>query len=701
MIRPDDSHVSISRAAARTEDRRGRLPLAIGLLLFVPVALAGNEVGRLLRYPDIGAAILYPPYAALTAVLVVSRSRNWVWYILAAAAAHFVTSWPQWSLSWVLMADVANTARALTSAVLLRRFFGGPPRLDGIRALWLFSVGAVFLGPAVGATIGAASIVAHGGADSYFSPWIAWFVSNALTGLVMLPASIVACESVVWWRYIRIDRRRAVEAALLTVALCATCAVAFLARDTGQHLSLPLYAPLPVLIWAALRFGSGGASLALTAVTFTAIWSVDRGAGPFLASSPRENIFALQIFVVCVAGSMLCLASVAAERQRVARLYRALLASLHDQVAILDANGVVLEANDSWRRFAESSVAPLHRIRAGDSYVALCRSAAEDGDVTAAALIGGLTRVLKGDLRRFETAYDHHDGGRRESFTMTVEFLERPDGGAVVFRSNITARRQAQMEIEEQQRELFHLARVAVLGQLSGAFAHELNQPLAAILSNAEAGRRLLSERHLDVGELALIFEEIADDNRRAVEVIQRLRALLRRGERRAQSIDVKEFLNEVLQLAHSELIARHITTRVVVHPDAPPFPADRVQVQQVLLNLILNACEAMSTTTVSRKLTLTAEPDGKGYLHMSVADSGPGIPPELADRLFEPFVSSKPDGLGLGLSISRTIVAAHGGRLWAGNNDGGGATLHCLFPVTTGSDAGRLEAALAAVQEP
>ena len=675
-----------------------RFPLGIGLLLFVSVALAGNMVGTLLRYPDLGAAILYPPYAALTAVLVASRPRHWTWYVLASALVHLATHWPAWSLSWVLGADFANIARALVAAILLRKLFGGSPRLDDIRGFWWFLVSAVLLAPAVGATIGAANVVAHGRSESYLGPWVASWASNALTGLAMLPACIAGCRWVAAPRRWRVERARAIEAMLLVAALGATSVVAYLWGASPRHLALPVSALLPVLLWAALRFGSGGASLALTAVTFAAILGVDRGIGP----SHPDTAFTLQVFVGCVTASMLCLSCVATSRVGVVRLFGALLASVHDQVAILDAGGVVLEISDSWRRFAETSSSPLDRIRVGDSYVAACQSAADRGDTTAAAMARGMTSVLAGERRRFELSYDHEVDGRRQFFMMTVEFLERPDGGAVVFRSNITARRQAQMEVQEQQRQLSHLARVAVLGQLSGAFAHELNQPLTAILSNAEAGRILLRRQPPDLEELANILRDIANDDRRAAEVIQRLRALLKRGERRTQSIDVKEFVDELLRLAKPELVTRQIATTVVVEPDAPSFPGDKVQVQQVLLNLLLNACEAMSgTPPADRRLTVTAKGDGAGYVHISITDSGPGIPSKLVDRLFEPFVSTKPDGLGLGLSISRTIVAAHAGRLWAENNAGGGTTMHCLFPVTDASRASRPDAAPATAIAP
>jgi two-component system sensor kinase FixL len=253
----------------------------------------------------------------------------------------------------------------------------------------------------------------------------------------------------------------------------------------------------------------------------------------------------------------------------------------------------------------------------------------------------------------------------------------------------VTARHMARVEIEEQRRQLSHLARVSMLGQLSGALAHELNQPLAAIASNADAARRLLARAPVDVAELDAIVTDIVAANQRAAQVIRRLRALLNRGETRLQPLDTAELVEEVLDLAHAELITRRVTATGVVAPNLPPVLGDRVQLQQVLLNLVLNACEAMSSCIPpDRRLSLTVAPDAGGNIRFSVRDCGSGIPSHLIDRLFEPFVTTKPEGLGLGLSISRTIVAAHGGRLWAQNNTDRGATVHCLLMGATVAQA-------------
>lgn len=663
------------------------VPLVPGLLCFALISLLGNLLDLYLRYPELGAAVLFPPYAALTGFLVLSRPRTWLWYLLLAVVTHVATHWPRWPLSWVLGADLANLARALAAAALLLVLFRGPPVLASIRDLIWFTAAAVVAGPAVGATIGAANVYLHDAARGYGQPWRAWFLSNALTGLTMLPMFITGIPRVLRWRRHPVSRGRIGETILLMVALAVTCVAAFLGSEFSRWgTALPLYAPLPVLIWAALRFGVGGSSFALTVVTLAAIWAADQGRGPFLAPSPDNNVLVLQAFVLLTTLPILCMAVIAGARQQVTRLHHALLASLQDEVAILDARGRVLEVNESWRRFTDdgNGQREFGRARTGEDYLAACAAAAEAGDGNAQRTIAGVRDVLARVSRRFEMEYEVAVDGRHQWYTLTVEALQRPDGGAVITRANVSTRREAQIEVEAQRQELSHLARLAVMGEMSGALAHELRQPLTSILANAATALRLVRRDPLEVTEIALILEDIVSDDRRASEVIDRLRALFQRGETQRQPISIGDLVRESLELAHAELVTRRVLVTTDVEPGLPPVPVDRVQLQQVLLNLILNACDAMGARPFEeRRLQVAVRRVMPNEVQISVRDRGMGIPPELVDRLFQPFVTSKPQGLGLGLSISRTIVSAHGGRLWAENDPGGGATFHCALSTS------------------
>lgn len=233
--------------------------------------------------------------------------------------------------------------------------------------------------------------------------------------------------------------------------------------------------------------------------------------------------------------------------------------------------------------------------------------------------------------------------------------------------------------------ELAHLARVSMVGELSGAIAHELNQPLTAILTNAQAAQRMLNADNADPREVYDILGDIISQDKRAVQVIQRLRALLTKDTTEQQVVDPAECSQEVLALVHGTLIARKVHVTARYSRDVPHVLVDRVQIQQVLLNLILNASDAMASGDENqRRLTVATSLAADGSVLMTVSDNGHGIAADEFERLFEPYYSTKRGGLGLGLSISRTIVAAHGGRIWAVNNPDVGATFCFTLPAAS-----------------
>jgi len=246
---------------------------------------------------------------------------------------------------------------------------------------------------------------------------------------------------------------------------------------------------------------------------------------------------------------------------------------------------------------------------------------------------------------------------------------------------DISARRQTEMETRRLRDELAHVARVTTLSELSGSLAHELNQPLAIILSNAQAAQRLLARNPPDLAEVRAIIDDIIHADRRAGEVIIRLRALLKRSEPEWKELSLHEVIDEVLALMRSDFIARGIS---IIRPAGPPSAAvsgDLIPLQQVLLNLFTNACDAMAANPPGdRLLTIETKLNGP-HLEVSISDTGCGLPRE-AERIFEPFFTTKTNGLGMGLSICRAIVTAHGGRLWATPNPGRGTTFFLELPL-------------------
>jgi len=249
----------------------------------------------------------------------------------------------------------------------------------------------------------------------------------------------------------------------------------------------------------------------------------------------------------------------------------------------------------------------------------------------------------------------------------------------VGIQSDVTEMRQKDIEIKEQAEEILHVTRVGKLAEFVSSLAHEISQPLTAILSYAQAAQRMLADRDPEIKE---IFRYIANDGQRAAEVIRRLRALLKKIEPEMKSLDVNSMVEETIMLIATDVTVRHNVLKTVLAKDLPPIYGDRVQLQQVLLNLISNSFEAMEHSLPPREMSICTSLLNPETILVAVTDVGSGISPEHMEKLFSHFFTSKPDGLGMGLSISRSIVEAHGGKMFAENNANRGAMFSFTLPI-------------------
>jgi two-component system sensor kinase FixL len=254
---------------------------------------------------------------------------------------------------------------------------------------------------------------------------------------------------------------------------------------------------------------------------------------------------------------------------------------------------------------------------------------------------------------------------------------------------DITDRKRAEAEMQLNRQELAHVTRLSTMGELATSLAHELNQPLTAILSNAQAALRFLSAKPTDVEEVREILQDIVQDNNRAGEVIGRVRALIKKEEPQFAPVKIASVIGDVVQLVHSDGILRNIRAELECQDGLPIVRGDRVQLQQVVLNLILNAFDALKDAPATeRNVAVGVKTTAGGRVEVSVRDHGTGLTSDNLTKIFDPFYTTKRDGLGMGLAISRSIIEAHGGRLWAENNADRGATFYFTIPVITSEES-------------
>ena len=363
----------------------------------------------------------------------------------------------------------------------------------------------------------------------------------------------------------------------------------------------------------------------------------------------------------------------------------AVLSSLTSQVAVLDRTGRVVVANDSWTRFLGDLASSEGRGAAGADYLSFWREAPASAALDPASAIAGIQGVLDGSLPYYSFEYPVWLLEGERWFLMTVVPLRALAGGAVVSVSEVTERRHAEAEAQRSRQELAHYLRVSTIGELTTSLAHELNQPLTAILANAQAAQRLI-DQGADRAEIREALQDIVDEDKRAGEVIRRLRELLRKGVTERRPIEINGLVREVTGLLSSDAVIRKLALRFEPGLAAGEVIGDRVQLQQVVLNLVINAMEAMADDGAAERVVLVRTDGGPpGRVRVSVKDAGSGLPAHVTSRLFEPFFSTKSSGMGMGLPIARSIVEAHGGTISACNNPVRGATFSFVLPLSGG----------------
>jgi signal transduction histidine kinase len=357
---------------------------------------------------------------------------------------------------------------------------------------------------------------------------------------------------------------------------------------------------------------------------------------------------------------------------------RAVLASVSGDVAVLDAAGVVVTTNASWAE-AVAGHNPTIAARPGMALIDSVSLAGESRARLAAAIEG----VLAGERPQAAVEYSWDDAAGRRWSEVRIQRLNGLGGGAVLTHLDVTSHKRVEADAQRHLHELAHVNMVSGMGELAAAVAHELNQPLTAVLSNAQAARRIMMGPAPALDEVREILDDIIDQDKRAGDVIQRIRRVLRKEQFDWRPLDFNALIRDVIHLLSNQATLGGVSITSTLLADLPPVRGDRVQLQQVVLNLMLNGIQASVANDGARKpiLSLTTGVDAHAVC-LFVHDSGAGIPADSFARIFDPFYTTKTDGFGMGLSISRSIVELHGGQLTVANHASGGAEFSIALPA-------------------
>jgi len=677
--------------SSRSESEQGRLDYRVffaALLVFAAYYL-GAKIGFALTFRPHPVSVLWPPNSILLAALILTPVRVWWLILLAAFPAHLAAQLQSnVPLTMILCWFISNSCEALIGAACVRYLIDGPVRFNRLGNVGIFVFFAAFLAPFLSSFVDAAFVaINHWGEDSYWQVWRIRLSSNILAALTLAPLIVTwFADGIAWLGKIR--RARFLEAALLIFALLSVNTMVFYKLGSTADSAL-LYLPLPLLIWAAVRFGSRGASAAICVLTFLAIWSARHGYGPFSTSSAEENALSIQMSLIMMSVPLLLLAAVIEERSKGALTLREReeRVSLAAESADLAFWTIDFEGGEGWMSekgraiFNFGSDEPLSRE------LFLSRVHPEDRKIVDVAL-----ERARATSQTFEVEYRllRPDGETR--WLISRGRYLRNDQGEVTeligVAIDITEQFKANLQLRLQREEMAHMSRVSSMGELAASLAHELNQPLSAIASNVAAGRRFLAQSSPELKMFEELLADVAADARRAGDIIHGIHNFVRKSEGIRRPVDLNEIIREVLRLLHSDLLGRATSVETRLAPTLPIVEADPVNLQQVLLNLLMNSLEAMQPNPAAKRRILISTKCEADSVVTSVRDYGGGLPKDNPDKIFAHFYSTKPDGMGMGLTIVRTIVEAHGGKLGAENVDEG-ARFFFSLPVAAKKETG------------
>ena len=672
--------------------RRIQAPaLRIGILIFFAYYL-GARLGLALTSLPSPVSVLWPPNAILFAAMLVVPIKLWWAVIAAALPAHLIaelqSSVP---VPMVTCWFISNVTEAMIGATCVRLLTRKPLTFNTLRDVSAFLC-AAFVAAFFSSFLDSAFVALNEwGQSNYWEVWRKRLLSNVTASFTFIPLILTWRATGVRQLHL-VGRARFTEAAVLLGGLLAIALLVFDSRIVTSAMPALIYLPLPFLLWAALRFGPAGACTAFAIVAFLVIWGTGHGMGPLGTRLPAENAFSVQLFLIFLGPALFWLAAAVEERTRAEQSLR--MSDRRFQLVLQATQDAVYERDmiteDLWwsrngltqfgyareqcpRRFSSSLdlVHPDDKERATRSHAAAIES-------------GEQLWESEFRLRRNDGSYAHV----REQGFIVRDLTGRPLQ-MVGTLTDITERH----DTDELSQRLAQASRLTAMGELTASIAHEINQPMSAILSNVDAAEMLLDAGDHGSVELRQILSDIRDDDLRASEVIRHIRGLANKRETDFDRFDINELVRAVVRLVDPTMRRRGVSISAEFG-DVPFVNGDRIHVQQVLLNLVFNGMDAMAEVPArERRLGIATSKFESGKVMLSVRDRGHGIAPGQLDRIFDSFFTTKKNGMGLGLSIARSLVDLHGGRIWAENNPDGGATLHFTLSIDGRSSPATSEA--------
>ncbi len=650
----------------------------MGLFVFAGYYL-GAQLGLALTFQPYPVSVMWPTNVVLLAALLLSPPRHWLFLVLCALPAHLIAELhggipPGMVFCWF----ASNISEALIGAVSARFLLGDSPRFNRIRNIIFLLFCGALLGPFLSSFLDSAFVsLNHWGNQGYWQVWRMRLFSNAFSAFIFLPV-ILAWGATQIKSVRQASLRRLAEAAVAFSGLAAVSIAVFYLQDVGSATTPALlYVPLPFLLWIAVRFGVTETSTATCTVALIAIWGAVHERGPFASLSPEQNALSIQIFFSVVSVTLLCLTVAIGERRKAEERFTKAFHSSPDAILITRLkDGHIVEMNERCEKMLgfqryETLGRTVFDI---NMYTSLAdRERLVTGTATGNSLhdLALCLRTKTGELLYTLVSADMEEIGGENCLIIVIR--------------DISDRKRA----EEAQENLAHASRLAVVGELTAMIAHEINQPLGAILSNAEAAEMLLESEKPALEEIRLILADIRKNDLRADEAIRRIRDLLRKHETQMRPLDINETIADVLRLVTGDALRRNIEVRRDLAHGLPLAFGDKIYLQQVLLNLIVNGMDAMNDVPGSeRSMTIQTRQKDAHHIEVAVTDHGNGVAPDKMPFIFKSFFTTKKNGMGLGLSIARSIIEGHLGRLWVENNPDRGATFRFTLQTAPNRDS-------------